>query len=179
MRVFLAFLLLLALCQLSLAVEPIVIEDDHPLLNDPDALQAMELFMGMSPSEREETIRELMEAVGDDPEKRAEMELLLSKLPAVDAEQLKNSPGGMRSSLKQMVQDDEFAKARTDAKQSLGGTPWSLFVENSDAILEATIASGQISPEQAATFKSDNEAWLKQLRVIWEDVAMQDRKEEL
>ncbi|EJK68314.1 hypothetical protein THAOC_10518 [Thalassiosira oceanica] len=179
MRVFL--FLLFALCQLSLIVadEPIIIEDDHPLLNDADALQAMELFMAMSPTEREETIRDLMEAVGDDPEKRADMELLLSKLPAVDAEQLKNSPGGTRSSLKQMVQDDEFAKAREDAKQTLGGTPWDLFVENSDAILEATIASGQISPEQAATFKSDKEAWLKQLRVIWEDVALRDTKEEL
>ena len=176
MRVFLAFLVL-TLCHVSLilAAEPIIIEDDHPLLNDPDALQAMEIFMGMSPDEREEAIAALMDAVEDDPEARAEMELLLSQLPALDAEQLKNSPGGTHSSLDQMVQDDEFAKA----KENLGTTPWDFFVENADALLEATIAGGKISPEEAATFKTDKEAWLKQLRIIWEDVATEDTKEEL
>lgn len=160
----------------SYAAGPIVIEDDHPLLNDPEALQAMEIFMGMSPEEREETIRGLMEAVGDDPKAKADMELIISKLPALDAEQVKNSDAGLQSSLKQMVQDDEFAKARRDARQQLDGTSWEFFVQNADAILEATIAGGQLSPEDAATFKTDRKAWLKQLRVIWEDVA---KKQEL
>ena len=71
--------------------------------------------MGMSPDEREETIRGLMDTMGDDPKKRAEMELLLAKLPALSDEQIKNSDSGIQSSLKQMVQDDEFAKARIDA----------------------------------------------------------------
>lgn len=174
-----AFLATAALSPLPLAraAGPIVIEEDHPLLkNDPEALQAMEIFMGMSPDEREETIRGLMDAMGDDPKKRAEMELLLAKLPALSDEQIKNSDSGIQSSLKQMVQDDEFAKARRDARKQLDGTSWEFFAENQAAILEATIAGGQLSPEDAALFKTDEEAWLKQLRVIWEDVA---KKQEL
>mmetsp|Transcript_31978 Transcript_31978/g.54572 ORF Transcript_31978/g.54572 Transcript_31978/m.54572 type:complete len:181 (+) Transcript_31978:74-616(+) len=166
-----------ALCQLRLvahAAEPIIIDEDHPLLNDPEALQAMELFMGMSPEEREDTIRGLMEAVGDDPKARAEMELIISKLPALTEEQV--AGGKLKSSLKQMIQDDEFARARQDAKRQIGGTKWEFFLENEEAILEATIASGQLSAEDAALFKTDKKAWLKQLRVIWEDVA---KREEL
>ncbi|KAL7434244.1 hypothetical protein ACHAXM_003963 [Skeletonema potamos] len=162
------------LCLVAYAAEPIIIEEDHPILNDPEALQAMEIFMGMSPEEREDTIRGLMEAVGDDPKARAEMELIISKLPALDAEQVDG--GKQASSLKQMVQGDEFAKARQDAKRKLDGTSWEFFLENQEAILEATIAGGQLRPEDAALFKTDKKAWLKQLRVIWEDVA---KREEL
>mmetsp|Transcript_15375 Transcript_15375/g.18484 ORF Transcript_15375/g.18484 Transcript_15375/m.18484 type:complete len:179 (+) Transcript_15375:148-684(+) len=160
-----------ALCFFSAqAVEPIIVEEDHPLINDPDVLQAMEIFMGMSPEERQETIKGLMDAVGDDPVKREEMATIISKLPALEQEQLLNSPAGLKSSLKQMVQDDEFARARQDAKQQLGGVSWEFFVENEAAILEATIAGGQLSAEDAATFKTDKKAWMEQLRVIWEDV---------
>eukprot|EP00566_Odontella_aurita_P026334 CAMPEP_0113554378 /NCGR_PEP_ID=MMETSP0015_2-20120614/16117_1 /TAXON_ID=2838 /ORGANISM="Odontella" /LENGTH=186 /DNA_ID=CAMNT_0000455515 /DNA_START=225 /DNA_END=785 /DNA_ORIENTATION=- /assembly_acc=CAM_ASM_000160 len=156
------------------AADPIRVSEDHPLLNDPDLLGSMEIFMGMSPEEREETIRALMEKVGDDPEKRAEMQLLLSKLPAMDGELLKNSPAGIQSDLKQMVHDDEFSKAKKDARQMLGGTKWEFFLENQAEILESVIASGQISPEQAAQFRTDKEAWIRQLRVIWEDVAKKE-----
>ena len=127
--------------------------------------------MGMSPEEREETIQGLLEAVGDDPQKRAEMEALIAALPAMEAEQAKR--GTQQSNLKQMVQDDELAKAREDAREHLNGTPWSFFLENEAAILEATIASGQLSAEDIALFKTDKQMWLKQLRVIWEDAAKQ------
>lgn len=150
---------------------PILVDEEHPLLNDPEVLAAMEIFMGMAPEERASTIKGLMEAVGDDPQKRAEMELIVSTLPALDEETLKNSPAGVHSSLKQMIQDDEFAKAKNDARQQLDGVSWEFFVENQAAILDATIQSGQLSAEDAARFKTDDEAWMEQLRVIWEDVA--------
>ena len=150
---------------------PILVDEEHPLLNDPEVLAAMEIFMGMAPDERASTIKGLMEAVGDDPQKRAEMELIISKLPALDEETLKNSPAGVHSSLKQMIQDDEFARAQRDARQQLDGVSWEFFVENRAAILDATIQSGQLSAEDAARFKTDDEAWMEQLRVIWEDVA--------
>mmetsp|Transcript_25494 Transcript_25494/g.40026 ORF Transcript_25494/g.40026 Transcript_25494/m.40026 type:complete len:182 (-) Transcript_25494:120-665(-) len=170
-------LVVVALCQsflVAYAAEPIIIEEDHPLLNDPEALQAMEIFMGMSPEEREDTIRGLLETVGDDPKARAEMELIISKLPALEAEQVADGDGKLASSLKQMVQDDELAKARQNAKKQMGGVSWKFFLENEEAILEATIAGGQLRPEDAALFKTDKNAWLKQLRIIWEDVAKSD-----
>ena len=118
LRLDLMALVMAALCQscrVAYAAEPIIIEDDHPILNDPEALQAMEIFMGMSPEEREDTIRGLLESVGDDPKARAEMELIISKLPALDAEQV--AGGKLASDLKQMVQDDQVAKARQNAKK--------------------------------------------------------------
>ena len=177
LRLDLMALVMAALCQscrVAYAAEPIIIEDDHPILNDPEALQAMEIFMGMSPEEREDTIRGLLESVGDDPKARAEMELIISKLPALDAEQV--AGGKLASDLKQMVQDDQVAKARQNAKKQLDGTSWEFFLENEEAILEATIAGGQLRPEDAVLFKMDKKAWLGQLRVIWEDVA---KREEL
>ena len=169
-------LMMMALCQSCLqvayAAEPIIIEEDHPLLNDPEALQAMEIFMGMSPEEREDTIQGLLEAVGDDPKARAEMELIISKLPALEAEQV--AGGKLASSLKQMVHDDELAKAKQQAKQQMGGVSWEFFLKNEEAILEATINGGQLRPEDVALFKTDKNAWLKQLRVMWEDVAKRD-----
>jgi hypothetical protein len=155
----------------SKADEPIIIDEDHPILNDPEALQAMEIFMGMSPEERKDAVMGLMEAVGDDPVAKAEMGLIISRLPALDAEQVKNSPGGLQSTLKQMIADDEFAKARRDARQQLGGVSWDFFVENHKAILEATIEGGQLSPEDVERFKNDENEWMKQLRIIYEDVA--------
>lgn len=168
-------LLLLVVACLSMLQGAHAVEEDHPLLNDPEVLQAMELFMGMSATEREETIRGLMEAVGDDPAKRAEMEFIISKLPAVEREQIKNSPGGRTSStLKQMVHDDEVAKAKQNARRQLDGTTWETFWENQEAILEATIQGGQLSPEDAARFKTDEKAWEEQLRVIFEDLGKRE-----
>ena len=170
----------------ALAADPILVEEDHPLLraleggDDQGVIGAMEVFMGMAPEEREATIRELMELVSDDPQLVTEMENLLKALPALDEEQLKNAgPGGFHSSLDQMVHDDEVAKAREDAKEMLGGTEWQFFLDNQAVILESVLEAGQLSPEQAAEFKTDETAWLKQLRVIYEDVQRMTQGDEL
>ena len=149
---------------------------DDPLLKDPALLASLEIFMGRSPAEREEAVQGLMKAAGDDPTTRAEMADLLEKLSALDAEQLANSPGGAHSSLQQMVQDDEIAKAKRNARRMLDGTTWEAFWENQEAILESTIASGQLSAEDATRFRTDEEAWKNQLRIIFDDLA---GKEEL
>jgi len=148
---------------------------DDPLLKDPDLLSSLEIFMGMSPKEREETIKDLMSSVKTKEQKK-EMKDLLDKLSAMDVEQLQNSPTGVKSSIKQMIQDDEIAKAKHNARQMLDdknlgdGDSWKFFLDNEAQILEATIQGGQLTTEQIATFKTDKDAWKKQLRVIWEDI---------
>ena len=72
-----------------------------------------------------------------------------------------------------MVQDDEVSNAKQDARKMLDGITWEFFWENQAAILESTIASGQLSAEAAAHFKTDEDAWKTQLRVIWDDLAGQ------
>jgi len=143
---------------------------DDPILKDPDLVAALELFIGMSPDERKDTIQGLKASVGDDPQRLAEMEELLDKLSALDVEQLENSPGGTHSSIQQMIQDDEVATAKRDARKMLDGTTWEFFWENQEAILESTIASGQLSPEDAALFKTDEGAWKEKLRFIFDDL---------
>ena len=134
--------------------------------------------MNMSPQEREETILGLLEAVGDDPKKRAEMELIIAQLPAMEDEKQRaqNRYGAkVVSNLKHMVQEDEIAKARETAQNHMPSS-WEFFVENQEAILEATIASGQLSDEEVELFKSDKKIWLQTLRKIWEDTS---KKQEL
>lgn len=156
-------------CNVVVNAELIEIEDDHPLLTNPELLQAMEIFMQMSSEERQEVILGLMETVGDDPKKRKEMELLISKLPQVEQEQLLKNPKAAHS-LQELIQDDEFAKAKHNAKQMLDGMSWEDFWAIQDQVLESVIAGGQISVEDAALFRTDEEAWKKQLRIIYDDL---------
>ena len=134
MRLFPSFIIVMAcvcLYNTSVSSEPIMTDD--PLLKDPDLLASFEIFLGMSPEEREETIKGLMSSVKTKEQKK-EMKDLLDKLSAMDAEQLQNSPTGVQSSIKQMIQDDEIAKAKQNARQMLNdqGDSWKFFLERTD-----------------------------------------------
>ena len=175
MRIYSFLIWLMAnLWSITIAVADPIMTDD-PLLSDPDLLASLEIFMGMSPEEKEGAITGLLNAVGNDPVQRAEMEDLLKKLLKLsNDEQLKASPGGIHSSIQQMIRDDEIAKAKQDAAKMLDGTSWEFFSDNHEAILDSTIASGQLSTEDAARFKKDKKAWKKQLRIIYDDVTSKE-----
>jgi hypothetical protein len=137
------------------------------LVDDPALLNAMEIFMGMSAQERYETMHGLMEAVGHDPSKRAEMETLIKMLPQMDYD---DDNDASVTSLRQMIHDDEMRKAQHEAQRQVEGQDWESFWAMQADILEATIASGQLTPEQAADFKTDEDAWKAQLRIIFDDL---------
>mmetsp|Transcript_37185 Transcript_37185/g.83768 ORF Transcript_37185/g.83768 Transcript_37185/m.83768 type:complete len:91 (+) Transcript_37185:71-343(+) len=63
-------------------------------------LRGLDIFKEMTASERDEFTRDLMRAVGDDPESHADKEKLLK---SINAEKLRNSPDGAVSTLKQML----------------------------------------------------------------------------
>ena len=130
------------------------------LLDDPELLNTLEIFMAMSDQERQETIQGLMEAVGYDPSKRSEMEMLVKMLPQMQ------EGGG----LPEMILEDEFRKAQHEARRQIEGQDWDSFWAVQAEILDATIASGQLTPEQAAHFKTDEEAWKAQLKTIYDDL---------
>lgn len=132
----------------------------HDLMDDPVLLNAMEIFMAMSAQERYETIQGLMEAAGHDPAKRAEMETLIKMLPQMED----------TGNLYELIQEDEFRKAQHEARKQIDGQDWDSFWAMQAAILDATIASGQLTPEQVATFKTDEQAWKAQLKVIYDDL---------
>ena len=129
-------------------------------VTETDILNAMEIFVGMSKKEREETIQGLMATAKGDAKKEAEMEFLLSRVNELEAS----------GSLKQMIRDDEIQKAKREASRQLDGRDWDSFWAMQGEILQATLESGQLSQEDADRFRTDEEAWKKQLRIIWEDL---------
>ena len=135
-------------------------------LNDPELLAAMEMFAGMSPEETEETMKELVGMLGDDPETLAAIEEVMKEIPNMKA-------NDVQSSLKQMVSEDEVAAATQDALKLLGKSNWETIWEKQDLILDAVIQSDQINAEDTALFKSDNAAWEKELRFIWNELQKQ------
>lgn len=146
-------------------------------LDDPELLGAMETFMAMSPPEREEIIEGLLATAGDDPGKKAEIEALIDMLPAMEIEQLKSGGGG-KSRIKELIEEDEIRAAKQEAKRQLDGTSWDSFWANQAEILDSVLAGGQLSPQDAARFKTDEEAWRKQLRIIWEDLQLPQQPEQ-
>jgi hypothetical protein len=112
-----------------------------------------------------------MQLVGnDDPETKAELELILNEL----LPQIKS-----QSNLDQMVQDDELAVATQDALRSLQGSNWDEIWAKQDVILEGVLASGQLTQESAALFRSDDEAWKEELKFIWDQLQQQAAEAEL
>jgi len=162
-------LFVVSLCSMTTHAAEVRTIDSAAILKDTELLEAMEIFVGMSAAEREEAITGLMAKVGDDPKKQAEMDFLLKKVSEMEDS----------GSLKQMVQDDEIAKAKREAARQLDGSNWESFWEMQAQILEATLESGQLSPEDAARFKTDEDAWKKQLRTIWDDLQKQKGGQEL
>jgi hypothetical protein len=141
------------------------------LANDPELRNALEIFMAMSPEEREVTIqgfrKTIISGIDDgDPTQTVEMERLMEVLSQVETEE-------DTSSLQQLIQQDEFRKAQQNARQHLDGMDWDAFWSRQADILEATLASGQLTPEQAAEFRTNPKAWEAQLRTIYTDLHQQ------
>ncbi|CAJ1946758.1 unnamed protein product [Cylindrotheca closterium] len=164
-------IILATICSSSTVVASGDMEEPERITQDEALKQALEIFEGMSPEEMEETILEMMQLVGnDDPETKAELELLLNEL----IPQIKS-----QSNLDQMVQDDELAVATQDALRMLKGSNWDEIWAKQDIILEGVLASGQLTPESAALYRSDEEAWKEELKFIWDQLQKQAAEAEL
>jgi hypothetical protein len=147
--------------------QEVVVEDQQPPLelDDPGLLMAMEMFSKMSPEEVEETMMQLKEMLGDDPETMAAIDDVIKEIPNMKA-------AGIQSSLKDMISDDEIQAATNDALRLLRSTEnvWETIWEQRDAILEAVIASGQITPMDATRFRNDRNEWEAELKHIWNEL---------
>lgn len=134
-------------------------------LNDPQLIEAMQMFASMSPEEMEETMKELQEMLGDDPETMAMIKQVAEEIPKMRA-------SGIQSSLKDMIAEDEVQAATNDALKMLedNDNAWETIWEQRDQILKAVLASGQITPMDAARFESDPKEWEAELKHIWEEL---------
>lgn len=144
-------------------------------LNDPELLQAMEIFANMSPDEMEEVLSELKVILGDDPEALEAMREVMEELPAMQA-------ANIQQNLQKMIEQDEVAKATADALDLLRKGEWESIWDRRQEILESVIASGKIDPEDAARFRSDPKEWEAELKHIWsqlQNIVDQERAAEL
>lgn len=144
-------------------------------LDDPELLQAMEIFANMSPDEMEDVLKELQMVLGDDPEALEAMREVMEELPAMKAADIQRN-------LKNLVEQDEIAKATADALDLLRKGEWNAIWARRQEILDAVISSGKIDPEDAARFRSDPSEWEAELKHIWgelQKLAAQEDSNEL
>lgn len=87
---------------------PMIIADGRPRTGECHG----KIFMAMSEQERYETVRGLMEAVGDDPGKREEMETLMRMIPQTGDD---DDDDGIR----RLIQQDESREAKRDAARRI------------------------------------------------------------
>mmetsp|Transcript_8459 Transcript_8459/g.14842 ORF Transcript_8459/g.14842 Transcript_8459/m.14842 type:complete len:208 (+) Transcript_8459:232-855(+) len=147
-------------------------ENDNPLadLSDEELqkelLDVMEQFALMSDGEMEEAFSEVVDMLGDD-----DPEMLEAVREIKEA--LKSSDGSDESTplMESMTTstDKEIAEATDIALELISKSDdWESIHNKRDEILDSLIADGNISAEDAALFKSDDGAWEKELRLIWD-----------
>lgn len=137
------------------------------LAEDPELLQAMQIFAQMSPEEMMETMEELKTMLGDDPDTLAEMELLMKEISEMSPEQIQESLDEILTLQQSMLEDTLEMLANADESS------WDKILENKDQILDVVVQTGAMSDEEAALYKSDPAAWEEELKVIWEELRKQ------
>lgn len=138
--------------------------DNDPLakdIHDPELMeQALELFAHMSAEERDETMKELKEILGDDPEALIAFEQIMRETPKMTVQVILKS-------LKKMESKDEVASLATDeALKLLRSESWDTIWEKRSEILEELSASGKINETDAARFRSNPDAWEAELKYV-------------
>mmetsp|Transcript_4140 Transcript_4140/g.7377 ORF Transcript_4140/g.7377 Transcript_4140/m.7377 type:complete len:208 (-) Transcript_4140:39-662(-) len=147
-------------------------ENDNPLadLSDEELqkelLDVMEQFALMSDGEMEEAFSEVVDMLGDD-----DPEMLEAVREIKEA--LKSSDGSDESTplMESMTTstDKEIAEATDIALELISKSDdWESIHNKRDGILNSLIATGTVSAEDAALYKSDDGAWEKELRLIWD-----------
>jgi hypothetical protein len=131
----------------------------------------MEEFALMSEEEMEDAFAEVIEMLGDDAEAIAKMQKVKEEVRSMNAD--------VESKYETIVLEDELVKATKAALDVLSKSDWSTIYEKRASILESIINSGKVSSEDVAVFKSDPEAWERELEDIWDELQKQALMSEL
>ena len=146
--------------------------DASPLvdLDDPELIEAMEAFALMSPEEAEEAFAEVIEMLGedkDDPEMLEAIQEVMREMESM------NSGADVKARLSSMTLEEEIAEATEMALEMIATSEWEVIYNKREDILDSVIASGKISAEDAALYKSDAAAWEEELKYIWDELQNQ------
>ena len=146
--------------------------DASPLidLDDPELVEAMEAFALMSPEEAEEAFAEVIEMLGedkDDPEMLEAIQEVMREMESM------NSGADVKARLSSMTLEEEIAEATEMALEMISTSEWEVIYNKRENILDSVIASGKVSAEDAALYKSDAAAWEEELKYIWDELQNQ------
>jgi polyhydroxyalkanoate synthesis regulator phasin len=72
-----------------------------------------------------------------------------------------------------MTLEEEIAEATEMALEMISTSEWEVIYNKREDILDSVIASGKISAEDAALYKSDASAWEEELKYIWDELQTQ------
>lgn len=139
---------------------------DH---DDPELMEAMQMFADMSPEEMRDTLGDLMAMFPDDPEMIAELEEAMAEISGMDKDEINKS-------MEEIMDEEMAAKAMADTLQMLKEADESALVkilERKDLILDSVIATGVMSEEEIELFKADPSLWEAELIAIWEELKKQ------
>jgi len=130
----------------------------------------MEAFALMSPEEAQEAFAEVLEMLGedkDDPEMLEAIQEVMREMESM------NTGDDVKYRLSSMTMEEEVAQATEVALEMISTSEWDVIYNKREDILDSVIASGKMSAEDAALYKSDAAAWEKELKHIWEELQSQ------
>ena len=124
----------------------------------------------MSPEEAQEAFAEVLEMMGedkDDPEMLEAIQEVMREMENM------NTGDDVKYRLSSMTMEEEVAQATEVALEMISTSEWDVIYNKREHILDSVIASGKMSAEDAALYKSDAAAWEKELKYIWEELQSQ------
>ena len=124
----------------------------------------------MSPEEAQEAFAEVLEMMGedkDDPEMLEAIQEVMREMERM------NTGDDVKYRLSSMTMEEEVAQATEVALEMISTSEWDVIYNKREDILDSVIASGKMSAEDAALYKSDAAAWEKELKHIWEELQSQ------
>lgn len=159
-------------------------------LSDEELFTVMEQFALMSKEEREQAYSEVMDMLGDDDPGIVEaMKEIMKTVELMDeSEEITNSLEGSKAYLMAMEDDmtdakqfllgvkEEIARATGIALRMISQADWEVVYNKRGDMLDSLIASGKMSPEDASLYKSNDAAWEREVRAIWDGIQNQARE---
>lgn len=124
----------------------------------------------MSPEEAQEAFAEVLEMMGedkDDPEMLEAIQEVMREMENM------NTGDDVKYRLSSMTMEEEVAQATEVALEMISTSEWDVIYNKREDILDSVIASGKMSAEDAALYKSDAAAWEKELKYIWDELQSQ------
>lgn len=123
-------------------------------------------FATFTKDERVAAYKEVEELLADDPDALIEWERVKEHIETLEVEP---EPAVEVISLTA----DEVSEATGIALDMVSSSNWNHIVERKDQILESLISKKKISAEDAALYTADPDAWVTELKTIWDLLQLQ------